>query len=165
MILEHRFAAFEVREVEGRAIVEGRAMVYGSEADIGGMFREQVEAGAFELRDVILNFQHDRKQPLARQDGGGLELTDTRTELRVRAELPEARADIADLVKRRILRGFSVEMEVKSEEWPAPDRRVIKRAVLHGLALVDKAAYSDTTLELAQRMQVASTEQWPPLVL
>ena len=141
-------------------------MIYGAEADIGGMFREVVQPNAFELRDVILNFFHDRTQPLARGDGGGLELRDDAKELYLSAEIPAHRADLVDLVKRRILRGFSVEMEVTSEEWPTPDKRIIMGAVLHGIALVDKPAYSAATAAIAKRQrEFGAARSWPYLVV
>ena len=50
-------------------------MPYGREADIAGVFRESVDAGAFgTIGDVILNRMHDRNEPLARTEGGGLDL-------------------------------------------------------------------------------------------
>ena len=51
---------------------------------------------------------HDRGEPLARTAGGGLELEDSAEHLWLRADIPEYRADVRDMVKRRILRGFSV---------------------------------------------------------
>ena len=44
-------------------------------------------------------------------------------------------------------------MYVKDEDWPKPDERVIKKAVLGGLALVDTPAYGDATMSIAQRMK------------
>ena len=49
----------------------------GSEADIAGVFTESVDAGAFgTIGDVILNRMHDRGEPLARTEGGGLTFED-----------------------------------------------------------------------------------------
>ena len=148
--LEYRFAALEVRAAG--AAIEGVAMPYGREADIAGMFRESVDPGAFgEIGDVILNKMHDRGDPIARTGGGGLDLTDTADRLTLRADIPDYREDIKDMVARGILRGLSVEMEVKAEDWPEPDRRIIRAAVLHGVGLVDRAAYGEATAEIAKR--------------
>ena len=55
MAIEYRFAPLEVRAADGGKI-EGTAMPYGREADIAGVFRESVDAGAFgTISDVILN--------------------------------------------------------------------------------------------------------------
>ena len=159
---EYRFAEFEFRAEGDRAIVEGAAMPYGTEANIAGLFRETVEPGAFAGRmgDVIANLMHNRDEPLGRTDGGGLTLTDSTDRLRARLELPEYRADVADMVKRRILRGFSVEMRVTDEDWPAPDKRIIRAAELSAIGLVDRPAYGEATAAIAQRMK-GSTRHWP----
>ena len=163
-MIEYRFAALEIRAADG-GMIEGSAMPYGSEADIAGLFRESVVAGAFgTIGDVILNRMHDRNEPLARTDGGGLTLEDGAERLWLRADIPEYRADVRDQVKRRILRGFSVEMEVKAEDWPSPDRRVIRAATLWGVGLVDRPAYGDATAEIAKRAKEAcraSAGLWP----
>ena len=160
MALEYRFAALEFRDAG--AAIEGIAMPYGTEARIGSMFTERVEAGAFgNIGDVVLNKMHDRCDPIARTGGGGLTLTDSTDRLALRADIPDYRADIRDMVQRGILRGFSVEMEVKAEDWPAPNRRVIRAAVLHGVGLVDRAAYGEATAAIAKRMKQCRTDRWP----
>ena len=155
MALEYRFAPLEVRAADGGRI-EGVAMPYGREADIAGVFRESVTAGAFgTIGDVILNRMHDRGEPLARTAGGGLDLEDSGEHLWLRADIPDYRADVRDQVKRRILRGFSVEMEVKAEDWPTPDHRVIRAATLWGVGLVDRPAYGEATAAIAKRAKEA----------
>ena len=164
MALEFRFAALEVRAADGGQ-VEGIAMPYGREADIAGVFRESVDPGAFgTIRDVILNLMHDRREPLARTEGGGLDLEDGAEALRLRADIPEYRSDVRDQVKRRILRGFSVEMEVKAEDWPTPDKRIIRAATLWNIGLVDRPAYDDATAAIAKRARAAcrvTPRTWP----
>ena len=162
---ERRFA--ELRAEANGAILEGIAMPYGSTARIYDSFDERVEAGAFAgLDDVILNRMHDRSDIIARTGGGGLVLDDNSTRLHLRAEVPEYRADVRDQVARRILRGLSVEMRVTAEDWPTPDQRIIRAAELRGVALVDRAAYGDTTLQIAKRARDGGTEfRWWPLAL
>ena len=153
MVLEYRFAPLEVRAADGGQI-EGTAMPYGREADIAGVFRESVDAGAFgAIGDVILNLMHDRREPLARTEGGGLDLEDGAQRLWLRADIPEYRSDVRDQVKRRILRGYSVEMEITAENWPSPDRRIIRAATLWGIGLVDRPAYDEATAAIAKRAQ------------
>ena len=168
MDIEYRFAVFEVRQEGDRAIVEGAAMPYRSKANIAGAFTETVEPGAFagRMSDVVVNYMHQREAPIARTDGGGLTLTDSAERLTARVEIPSYRDDIIDQVKRKILRGFSVEMYVQDEDWPEADQRVIKQAQLAGLALVDTPAYSDATMSIAQRMkQRGTTATFLPLVV
>ena len=166
--IEYRFSVFEVRQEGDRAIVEGAAMPYGSKAVIAGIFTETVEPGAFtgRMNDVVVNYMHQREAPIARTDGGGLTLTDSADKLIARVEIPSYREDILDQVKRKILRGFSVEMFVKDEAWPEADKRIIKQAQLSGLALVDSPAYSEATMSIAQRMrQRGTTTTFLPLVV
>ena len=142
-------------------------MVYGSTARIFGAFDERVEAGAFSgLEDVVLNRMHVQEDLIARTGGGGLVLDDSEIRLHLRAEVPEYRADIRDLVSRRILRGLSVEMRVTAEDWPTNQTRIVRAAELRGIALVHRAAYSDTTLNLAKRARDGGSEfRWWPLAM
>ena len=130
MSIEYR-AGVEFR-VAGRTL-SGVAMRYG---DVSPDFRERFMPGAFgEVRTVDINVQHDPALVAVR----GALLTDTARELRVRADLPEGSAALA-LVRRGALNGFSVEFKPKSERREA-GVRVVERAVLTGLALVDQGAY------------------------
>ena len=163
-LIEYRFAALTFRD--GGAVIEGVAMPYGTTARIADAFDESVEPGAFgdvAGADVILNRMHLRSEPLARTGKGGLTLTDSSTELRLRAEVPSYRADIRDMVSRGILSGFSVEMHVKAEDWPAADRRIIRAAKLTGIGLVDRAAYGAATAAVAKRaLECRQTKTiWP----
>ena len=148
MDAEIRYHACEVR-AEGR-VLTGTAMPYGSEADIAGVFRERFEPRAFgdvaEL-DVLLNASHDRAAPLARTGGGGLELNDSPQALTFRATLPAtARADeVLELVRSRVMRGASVEFHA-TKERDENGVRVIERATLSAIAVVDRPAYADASV-------------------
>ena len=163
--IEYRFAPLEFRD-DG-AVITGIAMPYGTTARVMGAFDESVEPGAFgdvAGLDVVLNKMHLRSEPIARTGKGGLTLTDSSTELRLKAEIPSYRADIRDQVSRGILSGFSVEMHVKAEDWPSPDRRIIRAARLTGIGLVDRAAYGKATAAIAKRLKdgcTSTTAPWP----
>ena len=163
--IEYRYAALEFRD-DG-AVITGVAMPYGTVARIMGAFDESVEPGAFgdvAGLDVILNRMHLRSEPIARTGKGGLTLTDSSTELRLKAEIPSYRGDLRDMVSRGILAGFSVEMHVKAEDWPSPDRRIVKAAKLTGIGLVDRAAYGKATAAIAKRALdgcTSTTSPWP----
>ena len=145
--LEFRFAVFEVRQEGDHAIVEGAAMPYGAKANIAGAFTETVQPGAFagRMADVVCNYMHRRSEPVARTDGGGLTLTDSAERLIARVEIPAYRKDIIDQVKRKILRGFSVEMFVQRRgvARTRPTRHQAS-ATVRDLALVDTPAYGAT---------------------
>ena len=138
---EHR-AGCEFRVV-GRTL-SGTAMRYG---DISPDFNERFVPGAFgEVRGVDLNLQHDPAVVVAR----GVSLTDTAVALRVSATLPEGSAALA-LVRRRALNAFSIEFRATAERRDAAGVRVVERAELTGLALVDRGAFPASLAEVRAR--------------
>lgn len=147
-MLEFRFA--ELR-AEGR-ILTGTAVRYGDIARIPGIGPETFRPGSMVFSDVVLNRQHDRRLALARTGGGGLTLADSPEALQVRAELPPTREsdDTLTLVRRGVLRGLSTEFRAL-EEHRENGVRVITRASLSGVAVVDRPAYHDSTVQARVR--------------
>ena len=98
----------------------------------------------------MLNVQHDRGRPIART-GGGLTFDDNAERLALRAELPSTREadDTLALIRAQVLRGLSVEFLPVSERLEG-GTRVIERAKLAAVAVVDVPAYSKS--EVAARM-------------
>ena len=140
MNLEHR-AGGEVR-VAGRTL-SGIAMPYST---VSPGFNERFEPGAFgDVSTVDVNLQHDPGVVLAR----GATLTDSPRALSVSATLADGAAAL-QLVKRGALRGFSVEFHARAERREA-GVRVIERAHLGGLALVDMPAYPAAAAEIRAR--------------
>lgn len=136
-----RSAAVEFR-VSGRTLT-GEAIRYGERA----LDRpERFTAGAFATREepLALDIQHDRQTVVA-TTADRLRVTDTPEALRVEAELLPGSA-AQRLVERRALRGLSVAFEAL-EEHRAGGVRVIDRAHLVGIGLVDQGSYA-TTVEL-----------------
>lgn len=133
---------------EGREL-RGPAVVYGDEARIGPRMRERFEPGAFaELpADATLTIQHDRAAIVARL-GVGLTLADSPGALEMRAELPDtprATQALAD-VRAGLLRGLSVEFVALRERYQGA-LRIIERARLIGISIVDDPAYPASTVE------------------
>ena len=163
MTSEFRYC--EVRR-EGR-VLEGTALVYGDVARVGSR-PERFEAGALGADvgslDILLNVQHDRARALARTGGGGLVLTDTPEALEVRAELAQTREsdDCLALVEAGVLRGLSLEF-VSLREHREGTTRVITRARLVGVAVVDRPAYKASTV--AARAEVETPNRWRELIL
>ena len=144
--LERRYC--ELRAEGGRKL-SGVAIVYGDTATLPGGLRERFEPGAFApVGDVILNRQHDRGEPLARTGGGGLELDDSPQALRIRASLPPTGAgeDCLTLVRAGVLRGLSIEFRAVTERFEG-NVRIIERAALEAVAVVDSGAYPGSTVE------------------
>ena len=139
--MTERRAGLEFR-IAGRTL-NGIALRYG---DISPDFRERFEPGAFgEVRAVPLNLQHDRQMVITPD----AMLTDSPRDLRVRAELPPASAALA-LVRRGALSGFSIEFYSKAERRES-GIRVVEKAELTGLALVDAPAYPASGVEVRAR--------------
>ena len=124
--------------------LSGIAVRYGDVADLG-FGKEVIDSGAFgdlQDADVILNRQHSRALPLARTGGGGLQIIDSPSELRLQADLPDTASgrEAMTFVRSGVLRGFSIEFLAKREY--VRDRIVhVADARLVGIALCDKPAY------------------------
>ena len=148
--IEHR-AAVEFR-FDGRQL-SGPAVRYGDVA-VGAKGPERMEAAVFVsgLDTASLVLQHDRSRVLASQPEA-LVLTDGPAALHLRAEFGAGSAE-ATLVRRRTLTGLSVGF-VALEERRDGGLRVISRAHLDHVALVDRPAYPGSTVELRQAFEDA----------
>ena len=141
-MLEQRAGA-EFR-VAGRTLT-GRVMTYG---DISPEHRERFLPGAFgPAPSAPLNIQHDRNMVVL--GAGDYVLADTERALEVRADLPADSAAVK-LVKRGALNGFSVEFHVRAERRES-GVRVIERAALVGIGLVDAPSYPESLAEVRRR--------------
>ena len=146
--IETRYA--EVRaEGEGRILI-GQVMAYRDVA-ILPFGKETFLPGSFspvENLDVILNYAHIRGQPIARTGGGGLVLEDSETVLSLRAEIPKTSIgdDVLALVRSSVLRGLSVEFSSIAEKMIS-GVRVIHKAALHAIGVVDSGAYRMSVVE------------------
>ena len=166
-MLEKRFAPLEYRADSKAGRVSGVAMLYGAVATIMGQFKERFEPLAFgdvsEL-DCIARLQHDRGRPIGRTGGGGLELADSADALRAELVLPETAdgRDAAALLRLRVLRGWSVEFKATDERYE-DGVRVVERAELRGLGLVDQPAFDDSLALIAARFKSEphNTQQRP----
>ena len=141
--------------------LSGLAIRYGDVAVLP-FGRETFEAGAFgdiSESDVILNRQHNRGVPLARTNGGGLQLIDSPTELRLQADLPDTQParEAITLIRAGVLRGFSIEFRA-IKEYVSNRVLHVAEAALYGIALVDKPAYPDSQVFRHQSLQMEPTD-------
>ena len=157
--LELRYLELRADALDGR-VLTGPAVVYGDEARIGGRFRERVEAGAYEINpNATLTIQHLREAVVART-GAGLTLTDSPAGVAMVADLPVSpRADqlLAD-VRNGLMRGLSVEQHVLRDRYDG-SLRVIEKAILVRLSVVDIGAYPQSVVEAREALLEA---QEPP---
>ena len=149
--LEYRYVEFR-HGLDGDARdISGTVVRYGDVADIGGMFRERILQHALRANDAILNLYHDRRRPLARQ-GGGLRFEDRNGALELRAQVVSTTTgdEALALIEARIVRGLSVEMRVRKDTWEPEGKthlRTILEADLTGVALVDRPAYPQSSVD------------------
>ena len=138
----------EFRHDTASGIVTGTVMKYGDVAHVGRTYHERFMPGSIEYDDVVLNLLHDRQQPVARL-GAGLDLQETSKSLEARIEIPQTTFGrrARELINAKIIRGLSAEFIPKVESFEG-GMRVIKRAELHGIGLVDRPAYPASTLDM-----------------
>ena len=90
----------EIRADTDGIKVEGYAAVFGQETDIGGMFREVIEPGAFAdaigRDDVVFLINHEGL-PLARTRSGTLKLNEDKHGLRIETVLDPEDPDVKSI--------------------------------------------------------------------
>lgn len=154
---DRMYRAFEVRAAPDDMIVEGYALTFDQPtvmAEIEGRkYSEVISRGAFdnaEMRDVVLNFDHQGK-PLARTKNGTLMLTVDGVGLRIRADLSstaESRA-LYEEIKAGLIDKMSAAFTVGKENY---DRETRTRKIdgfkrLYDVAAVTFPAYESTSIE------------------
>ncbi len=150
----------EIRADSDGIKVSGYAAVFGEEADIGGMFREVIDQGAFKKAitrdDVVFLINHDGL-PLARTRSGTLTLAEDDTGLRIDTTLDPEDPDVKSIVgkmKRGDLDKMSFAFRSTMEMWDettSPPTRTIMEAELFDVSIVTSPAYGGTSIALRSR--------------
>lgn len=138
-------AVIELR-AEGRRLV-GTVVDYRDTAD-RQVFMERFVPGSLDVSDVLLYAQHERGQPLARTPTT-MQLTDTPEALTMVATLPATRLadDVLRLVEARVLRGLSMGFVCVRDRYEG-DTRVVERAVLDHVGVVDRPSYDESLVSV-----------------
>ena len=138
-------------------------MEYGCEAQIPGVGRERFSVFAFDRylrsgRGTRLNLQHDDALTIG-STADVLTLADSPAELRMVATLPSGDAydSVLSLVGDGLTRGLSVEFRALNERL-TNGVRVIQRATLPALGIVDDPAYPASGVEVRRRGRGLSGE-------
>ena len=131
---------------DGRNLL-GTVISYGEVAQPGG-FSERFLPGSLSLEDVTLNYMHNKERLLARTPDT-LQLFDSNETLEMRAQLPKTKEadDTLELMRSGVLKGLSVGFAAIEEERDEQNIRVIKKAYLDHIAVVDKPAYHNSKVE------------------
>ena len=152
--MEHT-AVVEFRAVTGRTVT-GPVVTYD---EVAQDRRERFTSGAFTSREdpLVLDIQHDPSLVAASTEDGTLTVTDGPRALEVRAELKDARqgqpgSGPLEMVRRGALRGLSAAFHALDEHRAADGTRVIEKAHLVRIGLVDQGSYSGSRVELRARM-------------
>jgi HK97 family phage prohead protease len=123
-LIERRAVAHvELRADENDAsrTVVGLAAVYGVRANIGGMFTEEIAPGAFTRslteNDLRALYQHDMSQVIGRQSAGTLRARETARGVEVEIDVPEARDDVLEAIRRGDIDGMSIGFRVRGDTW------------------------------------------------
>lgn len=149
----------EIRAGEnGGAVVEGYAAVFGEITEIGDMFRERIEPGAFARSiargdDVVFLINHGGL-PLARTRAGTLILTEDDRGLRMRTELDPEDPDVRSILpkmRRGDLDKMSFAFWPRVQEWDDTGEtplRTIVEADLFDVSIVTTPQYDGTEIGL-----------------
>ena len=174
---ERRFVPvddIEVRADGDSPIIEGYAARFNKWADIGGMFRERIAAGAFldtiAADNVRALFNHDPNYVLGNTKNGSLRLNEDNKGLWMENTPPGTQAanDVVALIDRRDVTGQSFGFSVQEEKWAtkeidgvATEHRTITKARLYDVGPVTYPAYEITSVSTrsAEEVYEARMEQ------
>lgn len=169
--IENRVANVELKEHEDKMVLEGYALVFGSETLIGDEergFIELIDRGALSdtnMKDVPMKYNHnDSHLILARTRNKSLELVVDEYGLKVRAELidTESNKDIYKMVKAGLLDKMSFAFTVNAQEidrsGKIPKRTIKGIDRLFDVSIVDTPAYFDTSIVVGRSLDLVETE-------
>lgn len=159
----------DVEPTENGVKVSGYAAVFGSETNIGGMFTEVIQRGAFKdaigRDDVVFLINHEGL-PLARTSSGTLKLTEDDHGLRMETVLEASDPDVQSILtkmKRGDLNKMSFAFYPEEQEWDderSIPRRTIKRAALDDVSIVTRPAYDTTEIGLRSLTRYRKTSNF-----
>jgi uncharacterized protein len=173
--VERRFTnvPVETRAADKGSRIGGYAAMFGRFSQNLGGFVEVIEPSFFNKSrgdgwpDVIARYNHDDMHLLGTTGGGTLALTLDDTGLLYEVDLPQARADVLELVRRGDVRksSFAFRLTPGGDEWTMTDQDFPLRKLVTGqlvdVAPVNTPAYMDTTAavrSLADKMQTSPEE-------
>lgn len=162
-IVIRSFNMQDLQAVDDGNYIEGHAAVYNEKTNIGGLFYEIIERGAFDecdFDDVLFSINHDmRKIPLARsrRNNGNstMQLNLDDKGLYIKADLDtenntEAKS-LYSAVKRGDIDGMSFIFYVKDDRWEdldkdMPTRYIKKIKKVREVSAVNYPAYGGTDI-------------------
>ncbi len=135
--------------------IEGYALLFNSESEILGDFKEVIESRALDnvdLNDVFLIYNHKYDDVLASSKSGTMDLQVTNKGLYFRANLPDTSKgnDTYKLIKRGDLSGMSFSFRAKKDQWDIsgdiPKRTIKEISLIDEISIVPRPAYSEAVV-------------------
>lgn len=159
----YNFDIMSERAEDGEFRLGGNPIVYGVETDIGGWFREIIQAGALDnadLTDVPLLVNHnDRMIPVARSrrntPNSTLQLKPNERGLEMEARLDvennATSRELASAVERKDITGMSFRFSIADERWEDlntdyPTRYILAFDKIAEVSAVTWPAYDATSI-------------------
>jgi hypothetical protein len=160
MDAERRFTSVpvEIRAGSDKKVIGGYAAKFNRMSQNLGGFVERIAPGAFNKSrgdgwpGVMARYNHDDNVLLGTVGGGTLRLSVDEVGLVYDVDLPNARADIFELVQRGDVRqsSFAFTVHQDGDEWTTSDQGFPMRTLigvrLYDVAPVNTPAYEDTSV-------------------
>lgn len=145
--------------VEGTAVLFGMPSVIYTDKDTGIEYSEVIEKGAcdgVDLSDVLMRYNHDDNYAvLARGSNGTMVVTVDDVGVHVKANIAPTQqgTDIYQLIKRGDIHNMSMGFVVAKEwyDYDTHTRHITQLKRVIEISAVDKPAYANTSLSVAQR--------------
>lgn len=139
---------------QGRARVDGRAILFDSwSVDLGG-FKERMLPGSVQLEaDLVALFDHDTSKVLGRTSAGTMEVTTDSRGVAFTSYPPDTTwaRDLRVSMERGDIRGCSYRMMVQEDKWYMDETgqvcRDVLKATVSELTITSMPAYPETTAE------------------
>lgn len=167
---ETRLANVELREDEGKMILEGYAILFEEETLIGDEehgFKEIIDKNALNetlMKDVPMKYNHmDNFLIIARTKNKSLTLSVDDKGLKIHAELLDTSSnqDVYKMVKAGLLDKMSFAFTVAKQSWDrsgkTPIRRILGIERLYDVSIVDLPAYEATSI-YARSLELVDAE-------
>lgn len=175
MITRNYSVNLETREENENGILEGRPIVFGQRADIGGWFEEIIDPGALDstdLTDVRLCLNHDTSYVYARSrrnnPNSTMQLFTDAEGLRIRANLDieksAAAKDLYSAITRKDIDKMSFCFSVKGEKWDNldtdyPTRHITEIGTVVEVSAVTFPAYEATSISARGKEALESARE------
>lgn len=144
---------------DGKNIISGYALVFDSESEDLGGFREIIRAGSLDgakMSDTVALFNHDKNMILGRTPKT-LSLSIDNRGLRYEIEPADTQAgrDIVKSIERGDVRGSSFAFTIKEDKWDENNetytREILKFDQIFDVSPVVFPAYQSTDVSMAKR--------------